>query len=65
MKNLNEGLQEELNRCREVLGFYERIPQGAFGAMHIKQSIKDAESAIANGDTIKMMQCLEVLRSVE
>ena len=63
--NLIEGLQEEMNRCREVLTHYEEIPQGVFGATMIKQSIKEAENSIAKGDTIMMMKCLDDLKNIE
>lgn len=63
--NLIEGLQYEMNRCRELLKMYESIPQGVFGATVIKQSIKEAEEAINNGDTVQMMACYEQLKSHE
>lgn len=63
MANLIEGLQEELNRNRELLKEYEKIgPNGAFGAHFIREGIKAAEAAIGQGDTINMMQCLENLK---
>lgn len=63
--NLIEGLQEEMNRCREVLKQYEDIgPVGVFGAAHIKNEIKIAEAHIANGDTIGMLVSLEDLQTI-
>ena len=59
--NLIEVLQEKMNRSRELLKCYEEIPTGAFGALMISQDISTAERAIANGDTIDMVQMCEVL----
>ena len=63
--NLIEGLQEELDRNRELLKMYEEIPAGAFGATMIRQSIKRAETAMANGDTIEMIRCFKELQETE
>jgi len=63
--NLIEGLQKEMNRCREVLKEYESIPQGAFGAFHIKESIRKAEWAIASGDVIEMMAVYRDLKEIK
>jgi len=60
--NLIKGLQQEMNRCRELLQEYDAIPQGVFGAMMIRQIIKNAENAIAMGDTIAMMKSLKELQ---
>lgn len=60
--NIIEGLQEEMTRNREILKFYEEIPQGAFGAMMIKKDIADAEKAIAEGDTLAMIRVYESLK---
>jgi len=58
MENLIEGLQREMNRVREMITVYESIPKGAgiMGAMFMRESIKIAEVAIANGDTVDMMR---------
>lgn len=62
--NLIEGLQEEMNRCRELLKEYEQIgPAGRFGAAMIKAEIKKAENMISSGDTIGMMRSYEELKS--
>ena len=60
--NLIEGLQKEIARNREILKFYEEIPQGVFGATMIKRDIKIAEKAIANIDTVQMVRSLKTLR---
>ena len=62
--NLIEGLQEEMNRVREIIKEYESIPNnaGAFAAAMMKASIKSAEHEIATGDTIEMMKILHDLK---
>ena len=62
--NLIEGLQEEMNRCRELLKEYEAIGSaGIFGATMIKQEIRIAENNISKGDTIGMLKSYEELKS--
>lgn len=63
--NLIEGIQKEQARVREVLKQYESIPQGAFGAVMLKQALKNSEKAIAEGDTIKMLSCYQELKDCE
>ncbi len=63
--NLLEGLKKELNRNREILKMYEEIPEGAFGATMIKQSIERAERAITDGDTISMIQAYKELENTK
>jgi len=63
--NLIEGLQSEMNRCRELVKLYDEIPTGAFGSAMIKAEIKNAEDAIASGDTIKMLSCYKSLQGCE
>jgi len=63
--NLIEGLQSEMNRCRELIKIYESIPSGLFGLTMIKQEIEHAEKAIAESDTVEMVKCYENLRKCE
>lgn len=63
--SLIEGLQKEISRCKEILGYYEEIPQGVFGATMIKQSIKNAEKAMANDDIVEMTICYKDLQEIE
>ena len=64
MENLIEGLQREINRCRELAAEYDRLPNGVgvFGATAIRNEIIQAEQAIASGDTVLMMR---LFRSLE
>ena len=63
--NIIEGIQQEVVRCRELLKEYEAIPQGAFGAIMLKQIIAKAETAIAHGDTIEMIRLYQELKECE
>ena len=65
MGNLIEDLMQELNRNKELLGMYEKIPQGVFGATMIKADIKKAEKAIVEGDTVKMLSSFISLKDNE
>lgn len=52
MKNLIEGLQDEMNRCRDLLALYEGIKGGEFAALMLRTEIKNAEAAIASGNIV-------------
>ena len=65
MTNLMQGLLDQMNRCREVLSEYERIPEGAIGAMLIKQDIANAEAAIASGDVVQMVRAYAAHENVK
>lgn len=55
--NLIEKLQEQMNRCRELLKAYEELGDvGTFGQMVIQESITEGETAIASGDVARMIQ---------
>jgi len=65
-QNILEALMEELNRNKELLTEYEAIgPAGQFGAMMLRQSIKRAEQAITESDTVAMIRCYEDLKTNE
>lgn len=65
MGNLISELQSEINRCRELVSIYEKIPTGAFGAAAIKMDIRDAENAISEIDTVRMIRCLARLKNCQ
>lgn len=64
MANLIEGIQSEVVRVREILKYYEEIPEGVFGAIMIKKTIAEAESAVAHGDTIEMIRTYQDLKEI-
>lgn len=63
--NLIDGMQREMNRCRELLKLYEQIPTGTFGAAVIKQGISKAEKAIADDSIVEMLKSYEALKGFE
>ncbi len=61
--NLIESLQNELNRCRELVVEYDAMgPVGVFAKTMITQEIKEAEKMISTGDTIGMLRLYEQLQ---
>ena len=67
MKNLMDGLMDELNRNRELLTQYKTITGsgGFFGASFIERDFKAAEEAIKNMDTIEMIRVYKKLKDNE
>jgi len=63
--NLIEGIQKEIERCLEVLAFYEKIPQGTFGAIVIRKTILNAEKAMASDDAVEMLRSYKELNDIE
>ncbi len=63
--NVVEGIQEQCNRCRELLEVYKTIPTGGFGAYFIQQTIKEGEASIASGDVVRMLSAYKELESCE
>lgn len=61
-RTLIDELKQELERNKELLGTYQQIPTGWFGAAMIKQKIDFAERALADQDTVGMIQALAQLR---
>ena len=65
MANLIEAIQSECNRLRdEVLPEYDKLPNsaGLIAATFMRQSIKKAESAVASGEVVPMVEALQDLR---
>lgn len=65
--NLVDGINEELNRARELLRLYEDLPpqSGWFGAAIVKQAIQHAESSIESLDPVEMLNAYEELKRLE
>ena len=62
-KNLIEGIQDECNRCRELLEAYAAIgPAGQFGSIVIRAAIKEGEAAIASNDVVR---CVAAYKSLQ
>jgi len=66
--NLIEGLQQEIKRVNEIIKEYENpmlLGTGFFAATMMKRSIKQAENAIAQMDTVAMIIALKDLKEFE
>lgn len=63
-KNIIEGLFEEMDRVRGIIKEYEDLPDngGGIAAALMKVAIKEAEYAIAHGDTVGMIRCYRGLK---
>lgn len=64
-KNLMDGLFDEMNRCRELLKEYEKIPEGAFGAAMIRREIQRAEQSIKDSDVVSMLVVYQSLKEIK
>ena len=62
--NLIEGLQCEIKRVKEIIKEYDELPcgSGTFASTMMKGSIKQAENAIANMDTLAMLSAIKNLK---
>lgn len=65
MKTLAESLAAEQSRVRDLVGVYESIQTGAFGAVMLRQALRRAEEAAASGDVVAMMQSYKELRDCQ
>jgi hypothetical protein len=63
--NLPEALAMEIERNRELLEEYKKIPGGVFGAMVISMAINNAVDALASGDVVEMMKAYEAIKDTE
>lgn len=65
MKNfesLAEALPKEQQRVREMLPFYDEIPNGVFAATMMRMALARAERAAASGDVVAMVFSYEELK---
>lgn len=67
MANLVEGIQAQCNRVRdELLPVYDSLgPVGAFGALMLREAVKEGEAAIASNDVVRMVKAYQSLKSCE
>jgi hypothetical protein len=66
--NLIEGLQEEIKRVKEIIKVYEDPilnSAGMFAATMMKGSVKKAENAIAQMDTVAMLSAIKDMKEYE
>lgn len=60
---LAEALPMEQARVRELLTLYRSIPAGAFAAMMMEQSLRRADMASAEQNTVEMLRALQDLQT--
>lgn len=65
MESLAQEFPKEQQRVRKLLGVYNTIPTGAFGAMMLRQVLTRAEQAAASGDVIAMLRSYEELKGCQ
>jgi len=65
MSSLGEALPELIVEVKEILREYESIPEGAFGAVLIKESLRKAEEANRLQDVELMMIAYQDLEGIE
>ena len=65
MTNIADALANEIQRNRELLEEYKKIPAGAFGAALIDLDIKNAVKALASGDVLEILQAYEAMKNNE
>lgn len=65
--NLIEALLSEIDRVKEMIPIYQELPNnaGLLTSKFMEAEIKQAETAISNGDTIQMIASLKKLREYE
>jgi len=65
--NLPEGLINEINKVRELIAFYNTLPNnnGFIGAQTLRNHIANAEKAIRENDIVQMLQAYTVLKELE
>lgn len=60
--SLAEALPAEIERCDELLAEYKAIPAGRFAAIMLEQELREATTAMAEGDTVGMIRCYQKLK---
>ena len=66
-ENLPEILAKEIERNRELLEVYKKLPSGAgtFGSAVINIAINNAVNALASGDIVEMIKAYESIKNTE
>ena len=61
-ESLAEALPREIERVQELLPLYDAIPTGIFAATMMRESIKQAHTAMVAGDVVSMIRCYDDLK---
>lgn len=65
VKNLMDGLFDEMNRVRELITEYKSYPGGMLAASLMQISINEAEAAIKSNDVVQMLLKYTALKDWE
>lgn len=65
VKNLIQGLLDEMERVREIQAEYEKIPEGTIAATFMEADLSEAEEAYSIGDAIEMLRCYGKLKKYQ
>lgn len=65
MKNILEGLIDEIIRVARLLHYYAEFPQGKIAHSLILADLTSARDAIANEDLPKMLEMYRILKEVD
>lgn len=66
METLGDALPKEMARVRKVLGHYKEIgPAGAFGALMIENTLRQADKAVMSGDLSAMIAAYKELQEIK
>lgn len=65
-KSVGEDFPQEQARCREVLAQYKELgSNGAFGAVMIEATLREADEAALSGDIVRILQAYQAMKEVE
>ena len=63
IQSLGTEYPKQQARCRQLLQDYRDIgPAGAFGAMMIEATLKEADEAASSGDVVRMLLVFEKMK---
>ena len=66
MSTLGTDFSREQERCRELISAYEKIgPAGAFGMLHIKDVLRQADQAVISGNVVAMIRCYKMMKDCQ
>lgn len=65
VKTLIEEYHEQLDRVKQLLTWYEEIPEGVFWAITLRKVIADAEKARNEDNVVDMLKSLQEMKDCE
>ena len=65
VKNLTQGLLDEMDRVKKIKAEYDKLPTGKFAAAFMAADLEAAKQAVGEGDAIAMIRCYEKLKEYQ